>query len=641
MMIARPGGYSDVNTGELITAVEAFTQAGRIVSQALLERQARAPGYDPHAAITQNSMMWTGGALLAGGLANRLLGTTGAGGLLRVGGGLLARSIPLATVYGAVQAGLAGFEAAGLERQARELGIESPGFTRTWGSLIAGRLPEQGTVQIGGHSLPDITNPAGALRNLMTGTWFDPAQIDGMNADARRQAITERAREHFALGYDLTDGALPGSRQQFLATLQTLREQDPSISEYADPVFLNRLYRDITRGEGLEQSRMTRVERDALGLLSEYAGEERPLFMMGQRFEPSLEGDMPGMRDRLITFMQAQGLTWERMLVELGQARQHLDEIRMNTRETAANTNIYQVLKTSELPGLYSTFDPNADPRDAYYSGTMRPQDTAPHHGEGSTGMHAPSAAASRLLEHGDTGTHLQALRRAFVEKESSGNYHASNYAGNAAKYGGAHGAYQILASNFVGPGGWDMDALGQDITLEQFYANEDMVQDKIALHRMDQYWNDPRLEGLPVGERVRRLGASWYGGPRHLGIPSSDFSRTPQAAGHPSIYDYSHDFEQRFLRHLDPGGVEGALEPTSSLPGGMGQTVNQFGNINVQVSMQPGESLDEVITRAQEDFGEMLRQQLTGVLVRDGTVNDMLEANQGRMKRSGGPSVG
>jgi hypothetical protein len=108
---------------------------------------------------------------------------------------------------------------------------------------------------------------------------------------------------------------------------------------------------------------------------------------------------------------------------------------------------------------------------------------------------------------------------RAIRSQESNGRYQATNPSG-------ASGAYQILRSNFERSGsGWDMEALGHDISYNQFMSSP-AIQDAIARYKLGQYMKSRGMAGAA---------ATWYGGDygyNHM------HDHTPQN-GYPSIYDY------------------------------------------------------------------------------------------------------
>lgn len=119
------------------------------------------------------------------------------------------------------------------------------------------------------------------------------------------------------------------------------------------------------------------------------------------------------------------------------------------------------------------------------------------------------------------TGTvpgNLGRLMSAIRGQESGGNYGATNASG-------ASGAYQILKSNFENAGGWDKEALGHDITYQQFMSSP-QIQDQIARYKLGQYLSSRGMAGAA---------ATWYGGNwgyNHM------YDKKPQA-GYPSMYDY------------------------------------------------------------------------------------------------------
>jgi|SRR5690606_6883129 len=120
----------------------------------------------------------------------------------------------------------------------------------------------------------------------------------------------------------------------------------------------------------------------------------------------------------------------------------------------------------------------------------------------------------------GSGGSQLDKLMRAIRSQESNNNYKAYN-----SMYG-ASGAYQILKSNFAGPGGWDKEALGYDISYSQF-MNSPQLQDAIARYKLGQYLKQYGAAGAAV---------AWYGGP---GAVKNMYSKTTQRGGYPSIYSY------------------------------------------------------------------------------------------------------
>lgn len=112
----------------------------------------------------------------------------------------------------------------------------------------------------------------------------------------------------------------------------------------------------------------------------------------------------------------------------------------------------------------------------------------------------------------------LNALINAIRQQESGGNYGVQNGIG-------AMGAYQIMPSNIEGPAGWDMEALGQNITGEQF-LNSPQLQDKIAKFKLKNYFDQYGPEGAAK---------AWYAGPGNADLDSDG----PQYGG-PSVNAYA-----------------------------------------------------------------------------------------------------
>lgn len=112
----------------------------------------------------------------------------------------------------------------------------------------------------------------------------------------------------------------------------------------------------------------------------------------------------------------------------------------------------------------------------------------------------------------------LDRLMGSIKQQESSGNYRATNPSG-------ASGGYQILRSNFEGPGGWDMQALGRDISYNDFINNPNL-QDAIARYQLSNYLKKYGAAGAA---------AAWYGGPGAVKLINST---NPQGQ-YPSISAY------------------------------------------------------------------------------------------------------
>lgn len=123
----------------------------------------------------------------------------------------------------------------------------------------------------------------------------------------------------------------------------------------------------------------------------------------------------------------------------------------------------------------------------------------------------------------GGGGSELDRLIRAIRGQESGGK---GNYSAYNGLYG-ASGAYQILPSNWTAQGtGWDMDALGRDVSYDEFMRSP-QIQDAIARHRLNIYLQKYGAAGAAV---------AWYGGP---GAVKNMYSKTKQAGGYPSLYEY------------------------------------------------------------------------------------------------------
>lgn len=120
----------------------------------------------------------------------------------------------------------------------------------------------------------------------------------------------------------------------------------------------------------------------------------------------------------------------------------------------------------------------------------------------------------------GGASSDLQRLMNAIRSQESNNNYGAVN------RDSGASGAYQIMPSNINGNAGWDMEALGRNISMQEFMSNR-QLQDQIAQYKLGQYLKKYGAAGAAV---------AWYGGP---GAVKNMYSKTTQTGGYPSLYAY------------------------------------------------------------------------------------------------------
>ena len=159
-------------------------------------------------------------------------------------------------------------------------------------------------------------------------------------------------------------------------------------------------------------------------------------------------------------------------------------------------------------------------------------------------------------------------LAAALKIKESNGNYQAVNPDANGPG-DPALGAYQILLSNFEGPGGWDKEHLGFEITKDQF-LDTPALQDLMASEEL-RAKRDKLPEGLSEEEQVRRLTGAWYGGNRWLHKDSSEQPKntyTYEEGGtvYPSISSYGDDVLRLFMQGL-PQQEAPAPGPTGAAP--------------------------------------------------------------------------
>ncbi|MGB7249969.1 MAG: transglycosylase SLT domain-containing protein, partial [Phormidesmis sp.] len=134
--------------------------------------------------------------------------------------------------------------------------------------------------------------------------------------------------------------------------------------------------------------------------------------------------------------------------------------------------------------------------------------------------------------------TRIDILRNAIISQESGSNSAAVN------PDSGAMGLGQVMPENLGGTGeGWDYDALGKDLTPEQFLADPD-AQNKIINHQLSKTFEAQIAAGQSEDEAIRRTAATWYSGQADTADDA-----TPQpygSASYPSIKDYADEVLNR-----------------------------------------------------------------------------------------------
>lgn len=122
----------------------------------------------------------------------------------------------------------------------------------------------------------------------------------------------------------------------------------------------------------------------------------------------------------------------------------------------------------------------------------------------------------------------LAAVMRALRMQESGGNFGAVN------SDSGALGGWQIMPANLAGTKrGWDYEALGRDVTTNQFLQSK-AIQRAIVRHKLGQYLNKYGVKGAL---------SAWYSG-----SPTKWNDKTPQG-GYPSIHQYVLDVLDKINR--------------------------------------------------------------------------------------------
>ena len=124
----------------------------------------------------------------------------------------------------------------------------------------------------------------------------------------------------------------------------------------------------------------------------------------------------------------------------------------------------------------------------------------------------------------------LAALMHVIGGQESNQNYSAVN------ADSGALGRWQVMPGNLQGPGGWDKQALGRNISPHQFLTHP-KLQNKIVKKVMRGYLRNYGLRGTAQ---------AWYGGPGAVGN-----NNIPGGAGYPTTGQYADSVMGMIRRYL------------------------------------------------------------------------------------------
>lgn len=138
-------------------------------------------------------------------------------------------------------------------------------------------------------------------------------------------------------------------------------------------------------------------------------------------------------------------------------------------------------------------------------------------------GVSAPASAGG-----GGKGG-FESFMRAISGQESGGSYSVRN------KDSGAMGKYQIMPGNIQGNRGWDYEALGRNITTQQFMASP-QLQEQIARYKLQSYYN----KYGPAGAAV-----AWYAGPGAVASYNRGGGRGSQG-NYPTIRAYADQILRR-----------------------------------------------------------------------------------------------
>lgn len=133
-------------------------------------------------------------------------------------------------------------------------------------------------------------------------------------------------------------------------------------------------------------------------------------------------------------------------------------------------------------------------------------------------------AAGATGAATGSPNARLGAVLRALGAQESGNSYSAVN------KDSGAMGRWQVMPSNISGTGGWDKEALGRDISTQEYMSNP-QLQNQIVRYQFGKLLSKYGVKGAL---------SAWYSGD-----PNAWNNRDPQG-NYPSIHEYVMEVLQR-----------------------------------------------------------------------------------------------
>lgn len=155
--------------------------------------------------------------------------------------------------------------------------------------------------------------------------------------------------------------------------------------------------------------------------------------------------------------------------------------------------------------------------------------------------------------------SNIDILRNAIISQESNADSKIVN------KDSGALGLGQVMPENLAPIGedgeeihqsGWDYEALGEDLTAEEFLADGDK-QTRIINHQLYSLYQQQLNEGHSPDEAIKRTAAAWYSGnPDKANDPAPQpwkDSETGEVTDYPSVKDYSDQVLKR-VKALDAG---------------------------------------------------------------------------------------
>lgn len=378
-------GFQD-SLGNIISAGEAFREAALIIQEADLKSLLNRPAYNPNAALRNNITTGALATLLLGMGANRLAGGA-LGGLLTGGGiaGLIASpALPALGIAAAAGVTFAGNRSAtntlntlqSIRQTDPEGYANLPWLLRNY----YGKAPEIATrVDLGLNSFldPFFNGISGGYAGKL---FFGERYATTASVVAKQGNETQILNQISADFMRTYDPSETDEQRQYrmgsylTSALEAVGEGDPAYY----------LKNSVDQQKSLIGRAAALVNQDAgktALTTSLIAGMKRGALGKGYAITDTETGQLrrfaaDDLTDANIAKYAEEIAVGSNIPEQLSLAEQQLETLRQiegNTAETSQNTNPYQGLSLSKLPGLFSGYDPGIDPRYANSTGVPIP----------------------------------------------------------------------------------------------------------------------------------------------------------------------------------------------------------------------------------------------------------------------------